>query len=195
MITYSKNNRLLSAFWKVKSNTIILGDEMDKVIAVLCIVVVLAIIVSGEIYLKMDKNKSLALLFLKKMDGGLKKWLSIADKLFALEETDANAREQYSRLISEYNGIKRKHSYKKVNVICQIYDLVKSVISENASNAEISELGRDFTLAFLDFSHLQAEYNACTSKLNTALGKTISGAIGKVMRVRPLDTLPELAVL
>jgi hypothetical protein len=168
---------------------------MDKALAILCIVVMLAIIISGELYLKMDKNKSLALLFLKKMDDGLKKWLSVADRLFALDSVDSGAREQYSKLIAEYGSIKKRHSYKKVSVICQIYDLVKNVISENTANPEISSLGREFTLAYLDFSHLQSEYNACTSKLNASLNKTISGTIGKITRLRPLDKLPELSVL
>ena len=168
---------------------------MDKLLAALCVVIVLAIIISGELYLKMDRNKSLALVFLKKMSKGLDSWIAITDNLFEVCSVNADIAKKYSELSSQYHSIKNKHAYKKVPIINQIFELVRHAISENMSDQQIIEFGRELTQTFLDFNNLQVEYNASASNLNNALEKKVSGTIGKVMRMRPLETLVDLSIL
>ena len=168
---------------------------MDKFLAILCLVVVVAIIIAGELYLKMDKNRTFALVFLKKMNDGIENWVSIADKLFQTGNVSSSAAEEYSALEANLHSIKKKHAYKKVPLINQIHALAVKSVSENINNPQVSSLGNELTYAFLEFSNMQSEYNLSASAVNAALEKTVSGRIGKIMHIHPMDKMDDLTVL
>ena len=164
---------------------------MDKVIPVLVIIFVVGIIVIGEIYFRMDRNRTIALALLKQMD--FTRWLDTAEKMFSAcpqKWTDA-----YSPLKSELDSINPRHSFKKVAVLNSIRSLGKEAIAENLDNTEAVAFARQLTDDFMIFANLQLDYNGYAYKVNHALEGGVSRAVGALFHVHRLDKLSDLTVL
>lgn len=169
-------------------------NKMDKLLAVLCLVIAVAIIVVFDIYLRMDKNRSMALVMLKEMREDMDRWLSVSDLLFEHCQSCPQYSE-YAALTSDFHAVSKRHIAEKVPMLNKIYSIVKSVISDNCSNSEVIATGHKLTDVFLEFSDLQMEYNSLVIKLNRAFESKISGTIGRISRLKPMERLKDLSVL
>lgn len=164
---------------------------MDKIISVLVIILVIAVIVIGEIYFRMDRNRTLAVALLRQMD--FTRWLDTAEKMFSAcpkKWTDA-----YSPLKSELDSIKPRCISKKVAVLNSIRSLGKEAIAENLDNAEAVAFARQLTDDFMAFADLQLDYNGYAYKVNHALEGGVSRTVGALFHAHRLDKLSDLTVL
>jgi hypothetical protein len=129
------------------------------------------------------------------LNNGLDNWVQIADKLFESENVDSQTRTQYAELSEKFHNINKRHVYDKVAIINQMHDIASKVVCSDADKHDISELGHELTYAYLEFSNLQSEYNGSASAVNVALDKKMSGAIARVTRIHPMETMSDLTVL
>lgn len=164
---------------------------MDKVIPVLVIILVVGIIVIGEIYFRMDRNRTIAIALLKQMD--FASWLDTAEKMFSA--CPQKWMDAYSPLKSELDSINPRHSFKKVAVLNSIQSLGKAAIAENLDNTEAVAFARQLTDDFLVFANLQLDYNSYAYKVNHALEGGVSRAVGTLFHVHRLEKLSDLTVL
>ena len=164
---------------------------MDKVLSILVLIIIIGIIIIGEIYLKMDRNRAIAITLLKRID--FTDWLDTISAMFAA--CPPEWLEAYSPLKSEYDSAGSRHILKKVSILNEMRSLAKKAVSDNLDNARVVALAEQLTDDFMTFADLQLGYNDCVYKVNHALEGGASQAVGKLFRVHRLDKLSELTVL
>ena len=145
----------------------------------------------GEIYFKIDRNRAIALAFLKQID--FANWLNTAEKMFA--SCSSKWLETYSSLKNEFNSVNNKHIQNKVAVLNEIHVLAKKAITENLDNTNAVALAKQLTDEYLVFAELQFDYNTYVHKVNHALEGKFSGVLAKVLSLHQLDVLSDLTIL
>lgn len=164
---------------------------MDKVIAVLVLILVAVFLTAGEIYFKLERLRMKSGLLLESVD--LAPWFSrVRSVFFALPES---ARAEYLALIQTYAASDADGGRSKVVTANQLKDLAKAELADHLSNSTAVAEAKLATAAWMEVRTAAGLYNAEVKKLNRTLNGTISGTVGHLFRFRPMEELRDLSLL
>lgn len=165
---------------------------MDKLLALICLVVVLAFLAACTVYLRMDKLRFQAYAFLNHLYDAFEQWLNEA---YAVFEHELGKLDEYNTLVSRLNNLGKREKQDAVIYMNKIHTLIKNVVSDNLDNQDIVRIGHRLTDVFLSFLDSQTGYNNCVIKLNRLLNGRITGVVGRLFLIKGLDKLDDLSVL
>lgn len=166
---------------------------MDLAIAILLCLFFLALIILGEIYLEMDKQRTRAIICIKRMRVNLDKWI---EETIALAESSATGRETASDLRSlahDYFSCKRYKETLKVVSLINSMAAMSAPLEDGAIGTEAGSI----LIARADYADniepLRREYNQCARKLNSRLDKKIPATVGRLLRISKMEELRRLS--
>ena len=162
---------------------------MDKLLAVLGILVSAAFLITIDSYLRQDKQIEKARTCIRNMSPDLDEWLTVAGKM--LDSTCGGD------LSGEYDGLMREISenssyktlFRKVPAVNRIREILMETVEKNSGNAAFQDLRQELAYYALRLDYKRTEYNKCVLKLQ----KTGSTRVGRF--ASGLFRLPELTIL
>jgi hypothetical protein len=167
---------------------------MELYIAIPLVLVILALIVSGEIYLGMDKLRSRAAVCVSHAKRPLDDWVSLTVELASRPGTSIAKAENLRALADTYFGTKKyRDRFKKVPLVNAMAELSEKIVKETPGiiDERITNGRADAADAV---EPLRREYNNCAQKLNKRLKRRIPAAIGKLLGISPLEEFRVLPV-
>ena len=166
---------------------------METVFAILVCLVLLGLIVIGEIYLAMDKQKARAIVYIKKMSVYMDEWVRRTAEMAESPIYDRKSADAFRALSHEYFGYRKyKDTLKKITLVNSMAELSEP-LEFSAGNAGAEGLLSARLDAAANIGLLRTEYNECARKLNDRLKKRIPAVIGKLFRMSALEELRDLA--
>ena len=166
---------------------------MDLMVAILLCLMFLALIILGEIYLEMDKQRACAIECLKKMSENLDKWVDRTVELAGFSDSGQKTAEELRALAQSYIGCKKnKKTLMAVSLVNSMVTL-SVPLEDMASGPEASTILQARAVAADSLNFLRDEYNKCARKLNRRLGKKIPAAVGRLFRIGRMEELRQLS--
>ena len=164
---------------------------MDKVIAVLVLILVVVVLTVGEIYFKLERLRMKSGLLLESVD--LAPWFSrVRAVFFALPES---SRTKYLALMQPYYASDADGGRNRVSIANQLKDLAKVELADHLSNNAAVAEAKFATAAWMEIRTAAGLYNAEARKLNRILNGTVSGAVGRLFRFHPMEEIRDLSLL
>ena len=163
---------------------------MDKVLAALVLIVVLALLVLGEIYFSLERRrvKAASLMARIRFDD----WLSsVRDMAKACGADDAGILEPIRLL--EPGGTKDPSV--RADAANRILAWAKQTLAEHADDDGAVSCARRATDAWLAVADLRDLYNRAVGDLNYGLDGKIVGRVGRLFRFRKMERLSDLSLL
>lgn len=170
-------------------------DPLHYILYILAIILIAAVLIAGELHLKMDKYRATAELCLKKLTDPFADWISCAEKITTLELSDTQLQGKLVSAIEAYRSLTKKQLFERPNALNEIHRLVKLIVSKEPDNPVVTKTGNELTQLFVLFVDLVDKYNLSVYKLDKQLNKTFSGIVGKISRFKKLDSIVNLTVL
>ena len=143
-------------------------------------------------YRIMDKVRFHGRMCIRQMDGDLLRWIDAASALVALDERDAEAIAEFDRLSAAYRAAKANKEAEKVRLVNAIYAVVEKAAILSYGDARAAALCEELRDIYSDFSILADDYNENARKLNEQLDGGVTGAFGRLFRIRPEPLLENL---
>jgi hypothetical protein len=166
---------------------------METALSIVVCVLILTLIVVGEIYLDMDKQKTRAIFLVKRMKDDMDEWIKATEELAGGRESGAETAEELRVLGLDYaNCRKYKDILKRVSLVNEMAALSEQ-LAVDASGPEAGRLLDARIDAAGNMEPLRTEYNRCAKKINGRLDKGISAAVGRLFRVQKLEELRDLS--
>ncbi len=166
---------------------------MDKAIAVVVLIVVIAVLLCGELYFRLEKSRSILSVMMGRMRGGLSEWTDIAKTLFY--QCGGSYPAQCREMDAALDRIPDKQLYRHTEIYNQIHTLVKQALSENLENTaaiatghELSDKAQHLVFPFDDF-------NTEAAKLNKRLDGPLSSLVGRLFKIEKVTPLDDFSVL
>lgn len=164
---------------------------MDKALAVLVLILVVAVLAGGEIYFRMERLRMKSSLLLNSVD--LVPWFSHVRSVFSsLPET---SQAEYLALIQTHGSIDPDGGRSKVSMANQLKVLAKVELADHLSNGTAVAEAKLATAAWREIETAAGRYNAEIRKLNRALNRPVSGAIGRLFRFPSMEEIRDLSLL
>ncbi len=168
---------------------------IDKIIAVVILIAVVVILLSGELYFRMDKSRSRALVCLKKMDPGIQKWLRLSNVVLTSENVSSDLSREYAELNAALAAVPPKRPQEIVPILNRIYLLNCSAVADNIDDPLLTRTVYELTSTYNSISQLREEYNTYVADLNDKLEGRFFGRIGKLARFSHFEKLRDLSIL
>ena len=164
---------------------------MDKLIAVVVLILVAVILSVGEIYFRLERFRAKAGILLESID--LNPWFSHVQSVFSVLPDDS--RTEYVALLQAYDDVLSRTGINRVALANQLQSLAKKQLADHLDNGIAVAEAKRATGAWLTEAKAAGMYNEEVRKLNRALRATVSGAIGHLFRFHPLEEIRDLSLL
>ncbi len=163
---------------------------MDKALAIVILLVILAIIGLFSIYQKMDRKRLLAEIFFQRnVDREVKGWLADLCAVTAEQETALSG--EAARIREQYECLKKSRIGEKTALINQLVEqleeLDEDVSARLDANPVLSARNRELLMAFGDYNRLAAAYNE-------DLGSNTGKLLAQTFRIKKLPLLREITL-
>ena len=165
--------------------------NMDKLIAVVVLILVTVILAAGETYFRLERFRAKAGILLESID--LEPWFSHVRSVFSVLPDDSQA--EYLALLRDYAGTFSGADRGRVALANQLQALAKKKLADHLDNGIAVAAAKLATGAWLTEAQAAGMYNEEVRKLNRSLSRTLSGVIGRLFRFRPMEELRDLSLL
>ena len=166
---------------------------MDKLIAVIVLIFVIAVLICGELYFKMEKKRTIANTILNKMQPMLFEWTEAAGSLF--EACGGKYPGLFQAQANIIRSVSEKHPAGQVDPLNQICSLAKQAVSEHISDSVISGYARHLSEKAADLFDMREDYNKTAAALNEQLGGPLNALLGRLFHIEKMTLLSALTVL
>lgn len=167
--------------------------KTEKISAALILLLTIAILVFLETYNRMDKFRFRAQIMLKKMRDNILAWVKAAEGLMERFQ-DRPEHPEFKDLAGQVQAAGGRQWPEIVPKLNRIHTLVQAVVEEHGADAQVAASARELNEISDRLSELRADYNKCAKSLNTQLGRSIGGGIGRFLRIRPMAPLADLVL-
>lgn len=166
---------------------------MDLPIAILLCLFFLTLIVFGEIYFGLDKQRMRAIACIQNMRENLDKWVEGTVELAESSDTGRKAADDFRALAQDYFSYKR---YKEIMKAVSLVNSLAAMAAPLEDEAFGTKAGK-ILAARADSADrvepLRNEYNNCVRRLNSRLDKKIPAVVGKLFRISRMEKLNQLS--
>lgn len=166
---------------------------LETVLKLALAVVVAVILVILFSFQSLDHNRSLALFHLGRMNKSLRRWMEEGGKLFDYVE-EGDKEKQYLSLIRQYDSTKKHNAYYKADLFNQAHGIIFTVTADHYDETELSFFCENMDEKSADIDYWE-EYNHYAAVFNRKLERGVSGLIGRVLRMKNLTPLDDLALI
>ena len=165
--------------------------RMDKLIAVVVLILVAVILSVGEIYFRLERFRAKAGILLESID--LNPWFSHVQSVFSVLPDDSQA--EYLALLRDSAEVLSGADRSSVALANQLQSLAKKQLADHLDNGIAVAEAKRATGAWLTEAKAAGMYNEEVRKLNRSLSRALPGAIGRLFRFRPMEELRDLSLL
>lgn len=165
---------------------------MDLLIGIVLCLFFLTLIVTGEIYFALDKQRIRAFVCFQNMRVNLDKWVEVMVELAEGSDTGRKTAEELRALAQDYFNYKR---YKETMMAVSLVNSIAAIAEQLEEKASGTESDRILTER-ADFAGrvepLRNEYNNCVRRLNARLDSKLPATVGRLFRISKMEKLRQL---
>lgn len=163
---------------------------MDKLAAVLVLVVVAAGVATVLIYLRIDRERFVARTLLLQMRPGMLRWAEKAESALA----QSGRSEARTHLEAMRSGPDRRPE-ELVPHANALHALMKKALAKNRKDPVLTAAGHELTDIYLASMNKQKDYNQHAARLQRLAKGRVTGAVWRLIRAKPVEKLDDLSVL
>lgn len=168
---------------------------MKYAVDALILLIIVVVLVFGELYLKMDRNRAVARQCLKKLTVPLSDWVACTEKIVAAKPTDTHLSADLEAAIRNYKSLTNAQLFEIPGAINEVHRITKMIASDDADNPAIAAAGKELTDIFTLIIDTVDRHNISVYKLDLQLNKAFFGTVGKVFKFQKMTHIESLVVL
>ncbi len=166
---------------------------MDKVIAIVFLVILALIFLLIARYMRLDRKRFVAVMcYNAKVDDHVIDWLQKLLELIGTLEADEALLTELDGLIDRYDALPDHKAAEKVPIVNRIHALFERLRRERADSEAFAGTVVPLNRMFADFTVCFDEYNQLAGKYNEGLQSGVGKAVAALFRLKPLERLDGL---